>query len=100
MSISILIPVLLGIAALFKEELFLYAIASTMATGAIQLVAGGIFWFVHRDNLDIKLYFSGVVGFFLLAHFLDGLFIVWFVPPLLCMFLFWIVFTQKQSHEN
>lgn len=95
MTISILLPVFLGVIGIFNEDFLFYALVSTMATGALQVLAGAVFWIINRESLDIKLYFSGVVGFFLLAYFLDGHFIVWFMPPALCVFLFWIVFTYK-----
>lgn len=99
MILSIVVPIALGITGIFNSDFLFYALISTMATGALQILAGAIFWIINRRNLDIRLYFSGVVGFFLLAYFLDGHFIVWFMPPALCVFLLWIVFTHEQQLE-
>ena len=96
MILSIVVPVSLGIIGMFNNDFIFYALISTMATGALQILAGAIFWIINRQNLDIRLYFSGVAGFFLLAYLLDGQVIVWFIPPVLCVFLFWIVFTHKR----
>jgi len=99
-SLSLLLPLAFVIAGFFDENYFITALVSTMGTGALQVIAGAIYWIVNKNSLDIRLYFSGVIGFFLLAFTVGEHRILFFIPPALCLFLCWIVFSHKPGSQK
>ncbi len=98
--LSLLLPAGFAIAGLFNDDFFIYALMSTMATGFLQVVAALIYLIINPENPDIKLYLSGVVGFFVSAFMFDIPMITWLVPPALCVYLLVIVFKFQRKSQT
>lgn len=93
-TIAIGLPIILALLGLFDNGMFLYALLSTMATGFIQVVIGILFWIKETQNQFIIGYLIGVLLFFIGIHF-TSITTLWILPPILCIYLSLIIYTQK-----
>lgn len=90
------IPIALGVLGVFWPGFFVIALLATTLTGLLQVVAALCFWGEYPENIYIKIYFAGVLLFFLLlAAWPDTNDWIWFMPLLLCAYLCVIIYTQK-----
>ena len=94
-TIAIGIPITLGLLGLISDTFFFYAMISTMATGFIQIMTGIYFWAEYPKNNFIKIYFAIVLLFFALLYFGIGSNWIWYLPPALCLYLSFLVYTLK-----
>ena len=90
------LPILLGLLGLIWNELWIFALLSTMLTGLLQVLAGIMYWRDYPESNAIKVYFAGVAFFFVLWYFTSDLDVIGvIIPPALCVFLCWIIYSQK-----
>ncbi|CAM3395066.1 hypothetical protein FLLO111716_08020 [Flavobacterium longum] len=90
------LPMGLGVLGIIWPGFFILALLSTTLTGLLQVVAAICFWGDYPENRHIKIYFAGVLLFFLLLSALpDGTEWIWLMPILLCVYLCIIIYTQK-----
>lgn len=93
-TVAIGIPLFFALLGIFDDGMLMFALISTMATGFIQVIVGIIFWFKKWKNSFIIIYLVGVILFFTgisLTKF-DSF---WIMPPILCVYLSLLVYTQK-----
>ncbi len=93
-TVAIGIPIVLAFMGIFDEEMLMFALVSTMATGFIQVIVGILFWIKEWENLFIILYLVGVILFFI-GISLTNSDSFWIMPPILCIYLSLLVYTQK-----
>ncbi|WP_396184445.1 hypothetical protein [Flavobacterium sp.] len=93
-TVAIGIPIILALIGVFDESFLMMALVSTMATGFIQVVVGLLFWIKELKNYYIISYLIGVILFFIgISITKSNLF--WIIPPILCIYLSLLVYTQK-----
>lgn len=94
------LPIGLGVLGIFWPGFFVIALLATTLTGLLQVVAAVCFWREYPENRHIKIYFVGVLLFFLLLAVLpETIDWIWAMPLLLCIYLNVIIYTQKE-HPN
>jgi hypothetical protein len=94
-TIALAIPISIGLLGFIKKEYLILAVVSTMTTGFIQVMAGIFFWYEFPKNNFIKIYFLGVL-FFFLAWFAFKLGDwIWILPPTLCLYLSILIYSTK-----
>lgn len=93
-TVAIGIPLFLALLGIFDDGMLMLALVSTMATGFIQAIVGIILWFKEWRNSFIISYLVGVILFFTGISLTnsDGF---WIMPPILCIYLSLLVYTQK-----
>ena len=99
-TIAIGIPISFALLSLINDSYLMTALVSTMATGFLQIVIGFIFWFEYPKNIAIKIYFAGVAFFFIsswLSYFDSW---IWFLPPVLCLFLSILIYTLSSENKS
>lgn len=90
------IPIALGVLGIFWPGFFAIALLATTLTGLLQVVAALYFWGEFPENKHIKIYFAGVLCFFvLLAAIPENTDWIWFTPIGLCAYLCFIIYTQN-----
>ena len=99
-TIALAIPLTFALLSSIDESFLFYAVISTIATGFIQLMTGAFFWHEFPKNTFIKIYFFFVVVFFTFLYF--GFFnsFIWFLPPVLCLFLSVLVYSQGTEKRS
>ncbi|MEZ4839141.1 hypothetical protein [Flavobacterium sp.] len=93
-TVAIGIPIILALIGVFDESFLMMALVSTMATGFIQVIVGILFWIKEWENFFIILYLVGVILFFM-GISLTNSDSFWIMPPILCIYLSLLVYTQK-----
>lgn len=91
-TIALGIPIFITLCGLFENGLL--ALLSTMATGLIQIILAFKYWQEYPKNVFIKIYFFGVALFFLLLFFFNENWI-WYLPPILCLYLSLLIYTYE-----
>ncbi|HRE78253.1 MAG TPA: hypothetical protein PLL09_10570 [Flavobacterium sp.] len=93
-TVAIGIPLFIAFLGIFDDGMLVFALISTMATGFIQVIVGIILWFKELKNSFIISYLVGVILFFVGISITnsDGF---WIMPPILCIYLSLLVYTQK-----
>ncbi|WP_438965885.1 hypothetical protein [Flavobacterium sp.] len=99
-TIALFIPIFIGLLGLMAEGLFILAALSTMVTGLIQVVLGILYWIKFPKSISIKIYFLIVIIFFLLLFSKIADNWIWFLPPILCLYLSILVYSLKENHEK
>jgi len=99
-TIALAIPLFIAFLSLFAEELLLFAVISTMATGFIQVITGIFFWCAYPKNGYIKFYFFLVILFFTSLFFSIFNNWIWYLPPLLCFFLSVLVYSTNSKKSS
>jgi hypothetical protein len=96
-TIAIGIPIILLLSSIFDNGFLFYAALSTMATGFIQILTGFFYWNEFPKSKAIKIYFFFVALFFALLA--TPIPIEWLVilPPSLCLYLSYLVYSLKQE---
>ncbi|HLP64991.1 hypothetical protein [Flavobacterium sp.] len=96
-SIAIGIPIVFLLIATVDESFLFYAALSTMVTGFIQLLTGFYYWSEYSESKAIKMYFFFVALFFVLLT--TPIPIEWFVilPPALCIYLSYLVYSLQSE---
>jgi len=93
-TIAIAVPVLFVI---IEMSIYGMALVSTMFTGALQVIIGIIFWLRNKKNPFIISYLILTALFFALLK-VDGIGNwCWIMPPVLCIYLSVIIYTQKSK---
>lgn len=92
-TIALAIPIVISLFVVIDEMFIIYALFSTMATGAIQLIIGIIYWREYPKSYIIKIYFLLVTFFFLSLYFSLFRTWIWFLPPFLSVFLSIMIYT-------
>lgn len=97
-TIALGIPAFFGLLSIIDISFISDALVSTMATGTIQIITGILYWIEYPKSVAIRIYFSLVAFFFLSLPFLHLGDSIWFLPPILCLFLSVLVYslTTKQ----
>lgn len=93
-TVAIGIPIVLAFLGIFDEEMLMFALVSTMATGFIQVLVGLLFWIKEWKNYLIISYLVGVILFFM-GISLTKYDSFWIMPPILCIYLSLLVYSQK-----
>ena len=96
-TIALFIPILIGLLGFMAEDQFILAFLSTMVTGLIQVILGILFWIKFPKNIYIKIYFLIVIVFFLLLFSKIADDWLWFLPPILCLYLSILVYSLKEK---
>lgn len=102
--IAIAIPFAVAFFAIFEPGIILLAMMATMLTGLLQIIAGICFWVKNPGDNRIKLYFSGVVLFFIGLYFFfesgynEWIFLAPF-PVALCIYLTFIFYNEAPKTE-
>lgn len=99
-TIALAIPILFLLLSIFSEGFLMAALLSTIATGAIQIICGILYWCRHPINIYIKLYFTGVLFFFccyFFSFFSNGFL---FLPILLAIFLSIIIYSTNDEKQS
>lgn len=99
-TIALAIPISFLLLSIFGEGFLAAALISTIATGAIQIICGILYWYRHPINLHIKLYFAGVLFFFccyFFSFFTNGFL---FLPLLLAIFLSIIIYSTNDEKQS
>ena len=103
-TIAIGIPLALAFLSLIDNGLMIITAYSTMITGLLQIIIGIVFWFKHKENSHIKVYFFLVTVFFSLwyynttINYNDAL--TWtllFTPLVLCIYISITIYSQKEK---
>lgn len=103
-SIAIAIPLFFFLYGFIEETGFYTSVYSTIITGFLQLVIGGIFWIKFKDDLNIKIYFTLALLFFSLWYFNENIFYIdaltWpliSTPPILAIYLSIIIYKKANK---
>lgn len=99
-TIALAIPISFLLLSIFSEGFLAAALISTIATGAIQIICGILYWYRHPLSIYIKLYFAGVLFFFccyFFSFFTNGFL---FLPLLLAIFLSIIIYSTDSEKQS
>ena len=93
--LALSIPFILGLAGLItsNDDIYIYAVLSTAATGAIQVIIALTMIAKHRSML-LDIYFAITVAFFILWYFLGEELGLIAIPPILAIFLTYIIHVE------
>jgi hypothetical protein len=93
-TIALCIPIFISLFAIFASEILALALFSTMVTGLIQMILAFKYWQENPKNIFIKIYFFIVAVFFFFLNYFNESWI-WFLPPVLCLYLSIIFYTHE-----
>ena len=97
-TLALSIPLSIGFLGIIINDGFLtLAMISIMVTGFIQVVLGIFYWIQFPKKIHIKIYFFFVALFFLLLTLKIAVDWIWFLPPLLCVYLSIIIYSKKEK---
>lgn len=92
-SIALFIPIFFCLLGLIAEGFLMLAVLSTMITGFIQIIIGISYWIKFPNSIHIKIYFLVVIIFFLLLFFKTTYDWIWFLPPVLCIYISILIYS-------
>ncbi|AWI25595.1 hypothetical protein [Flavobacterium pallidum] len=98
-TISFMIPLCIAAIELIISQGVFLAIIATMATGFLQTIAAVLFAMRKPGSWYIWIYFFFYAVFFILLTTTDtdG---IWFMPPVLFLYLSFIIYTDSGETEN
>lgn len=97
-TIAIGLPAIIALLAVTNEEILLAALAATIITGILQLIAGSIFWLKQPTNIHIKIYFAGVALFFISWYLTSNSFVyIYALPVILSLYLSFILYSTPNE---
>jgi hypothetical protein len=99
-TIAIGIPISFALLSLINDSYLMTALVSTMATGALQVVTGLLFWQEFPKNRYVKIYLLGVLFFFSCLAFSILSDLIWCLPPTLCLYLSILVYSLKSKKSS
>jgi uncharacterized protein YqjF (DUF2071 family) len=99
-TIAIGIPITIAMLGFIDEMFIIYALFSTTATGAIQVVTGILFWIKFPTNTFIKIYFGLVVLFFISLFISFYTNWIWFLPALLTVYLSVLIYSTSTNKTS
>jgi len=97
---ALVMPLLLGLAGFVSkdDDIYIYALLSTAATGAIQVLIALTMLPNHSSNL-LYTYLSVTAIFFILWKLLGDNFYIFSIPPALAIFLTYIIYVEGKKEK-
>lgn len=96
--IALVIPLVLAIIGLQDEQFYIYALLSTAVTDAVQVLVALTMLPNHHNSL-LYIYFTVTALFFLVWYFFGEVFGIFAVPPVLAIFLTYIIYTKRKGER-
>lgn len=106
-TFAISLPIVLGLIGIIIKDsagnYLGYALFSTMLTGFLQVTLGLILFFINPKKLDIIIYLTAVILFFLLCYlnatYIDSdnlTYILYAVPPTLAVYISVLIYKKEK----
>jgi hypothetical protein len=97
--VVLILPIILGLAGITSEACYVYALLFTVIASAVQVILAMFMLFKYPGKL---LYIYSFTAFlFLLLLMILGIeqFYLFLIPPILALFLTYIIFTERRKEK-
>jgi hypothetical protein len=91
------LPIALTLLCLIDGELLMFSLLSTMITGALQVMVALALLFVNYRNVHLYIYFTITVIFFILWLGFNIEYWLYTLPPVLAIYLTYIVISEYKK---